>query len=40
MIEIGTNPDIILGKVQRQMGGLNIDSQGASNLRINEEFKP
>jgi hypothetical protein len=40
MIETSTKPDIILGKVQRQMGGLNIDNQGASILRRNEEFKP
>jgi hypothetical protein len=36
MIEMGVDPDIILGRVQRQMGGLNIDNQGASSSRINE----
>jgi hypothetical protein len=40
MIEMGVDPDIILGRVQRQMGGLNIDNQGASSSRKNEEFKP
>jgi hypothetical protein len=35
MIEMGVDPDIILGKVQRQMGGLNIDNQGASSSRRN-----
>jgi hypothetical protein len=40
MIETGVDPDIILGRVQRQMGGLNIDNQGASSSRKNEEFKP
>jgi hypothetical protein len=40
MIEMGVDPTIILGKVQRQMRGLDIDNQGAYNLRINEEFKP
>jgi hypothetical protein len=40
MIETGVDPDIILGKVQRQLGGLSIDNQGASSSRKNEEFKP
>jgi len=40
MIEIGADPDIILGRVQRNMGGLNIDNQGASRSRKNKEFKP
>jgi hypothetical protein len=40
MIEMGVDPDIILGKVQRQLGGLSIDNQGASSSRKNEEFKP
>jgi hypothetical protein len=40
MIETGANLDIILGKVQRQISGLNIDNQGASSSRRNEEFKP
>ena len=40
MIEMGADPDIILGRVQRQMGGLNIDNQEASNSRRNKEFKP
>jgi hypothetical protein len=40
MIEMGVDPDIILGKVQRQLGGLNIDDQGASSSRKNEEKKP
>jgi hypothetical protein len=35
MIDTGSNPDIILGKVQRHMGGLNMDNQGASNSRKN-----
>jgi hypothetical protein len=39
MIEMGVDPDIILGKVQRQLGGLNIDDQGASSSRKNEEKK-
>ena len=40
MIETGVDPDIILERVQRNMGGLNIDNQGASSSRKNEEFKP
>jgi hypothetical protein len=36
MIEMGANPDIILGKLQRKMGGLSIDNQGASSSRKNE----
>ena len=40
MIETSVNPDIILGKVQRQLEGLSIDNQGASSSRKNEEFKP
>jgi hypothetical protein len=39
MIEMGTDPNIILGRVQRQMGGLNIDNKGSSCSRKNEEFK-
>jgi hypothetical protein len=39
MIEAGVDPDIILGKVHRQLGGLNIDDQGASSSRRNEEQK-
>jgi hypothetical protein len=39
MIETGIDPDIILGKVQRNIGGLIIDNQGASGLRKNEELK-
>jgi hypothetical protein len=39
MIEMGVDPDIILGKVQRQLGSLNIDDQGASSSRKNEEKK-
>jgi hypothetical protein len=31
MIEIGAYPDIISRKVQRQLGGLSIDDQGASS---------
>jgi hypothetical protein len=38
-IETGVDPDIILGKVQRQLRGLNIDDQGASSSRNNEEKK-
>jgi hypothetical protein len=37
IIETGVDPNIILGKVQRQLGGLNIDDQGSSRLRNNEE---
>jgi hypothetical protein len=40
MIETGVDPDIILGKVQRQLGGLIIDNQGAFDSRKNEEFNP
>jgi hypothetical protein len=40
MIETGVEPDIILGRVQRQMGGLNIHNQGAPSSRNNEYFKP
>ena len=40
MIETGFDPDIILGRVQRQLGGLSIDNQGSSNSRKNEEFNP
>jgi len=40
MIETSINPDIKLGRVQRQIGGLSIDNQGASSSRNNEEFKP
>jgi hypothetical protein len=39
MIETSVDPDIILGKVQRQLGSLNIDDQGASSLRKDEEQK-
>jgi hypothetical protein len=39
MIEMGVDPDIILGKVQRQLGSMNIDDQGASSSRKNEEKK-
>jgi len=39
MIETGVDPDIILGKLQRQLGSMNIDYQGASSLRKNEEKK-
>jgi hypothetical protein len=38
MIETSVDPDIILGKVQRQQGGLSIDNQGASSSGKNEEF--
>jgi hypothetical protein len=31
MIKIGADPDIILGKVKRNLGGLSIDNQGASS---------
>jgi hypothetical protein len=40
MIKMGANPAIILGRVQRNLGGLSIDSQGASSSIKNEEFKP
>jgi hypothetical protein len=40
MIEMGVDPNIILGKVQRELTGLSIDSQGYSSSRKNEEFKP
>ena len=36
MIEKGVEPDILLGRVQRQLGELNIDNQGASSSRKNE----
>jgi hypothetical protein len=36
MIEMGANPDIILGKVQRHLGELSINNQGASSSRNNE----
>ena len=39
MIETGVNPNIILGRVQRHLGGLNIDNQGASSSRKNDEFR-
>jgi len=40
MIEKGVEPDIILGRVQRNMGGMNIYNQGASSSRKKEDFKP
>jgi len=40
MVEKGVDLDIILGRVQRKLGGLSIDNQGASISRKNEEFKP
>jgi hypothetical protein len=39
MIEIGVDPDIILGKVHRQLGGLTIDDQGSFISIRNEEQK-
>jgi hypothetical protein len=36
MIETGVDPDIILRRVQRYMGGLNIYNQGSSSSRKNE----
>jgi hypothetical protein len=39
MVEKGVDLDIILGRVQRKLGGLSIDNQGASNSRKNKEFK-
>jgi hypothetical protein len=36
MIETGFDPDIILRKIQRQLGGLIIDNKGASSSRKNE----
>jgi phosphopantothenoylcysteine synthetase/decarboxylase len=39
MIEIDVNPDIILGKVQRQLKGLSIDNQGSYSSIKNEELK-
>jgi hypothetical protein len=39
MIEVGVDPNIILGKVHRQLGGLNIDDQGASSSIRKEEQK-
>jgi hypothetical protein len=36
MIEMGVDPDIILVKVKRQLGGLSIDNQGPSSSRKNE----
>jgi hypothetical protein len=40
IVETGDDPDIILGKVQRNLGGLSIDNQGASISRKNKEPKP
>jgi hypothetical protein len=40
MIEIGTDLDIILRRVQRSMDNLNITDQGASSSKNNEEKKP
>jgi hypothetical protein len=40
MIKIGVDPEIILGKVKRNLGGLSIDNQGASSSIKNKEFKP
>jgi hypothetical protein len=40
MIEMGVDANIILGRVQRQMGRLNIDNQGGSSSINNKEFKP
>jgi hypothetical protein len=40
MIEMGVDLDNILGKVQTQLGGLDIYNQGASSSIKNEEFKP
>jgi hypothetical protein len=40
MIEMGVDSDIILGKVQRKLGGLSIYNQGASSSRKNKKFKP
>jgi hypothetical protein len=37
MIETSVDPDIILGRVQRQLGGLSIDDQGTYNSRKNEK---
>jgi hypothetical protein len=37
MIEAGVEPDIVLGKVQRNLGSLRINDQGASSLRKNKE---
>jgi hypothetical protein len=37
MIGLGTNPDIILGKIKRKMGNLNIDDQGYSSSKRNED---
>jgi hypothetical protein len=39
MIETSVDPDIILGGVQRQLGGLNIDNKGASSSKKKEDFK-
>jgi len=40
IIETGVDPDIILGKTQRQLGSLNIDDQESSSLiKKNEEKK-
>jgi hypothetical protein len=40
MIETSIDIDIILGRVQRQMGRLNIYNQGDFISRKNEYFKP
>jgi len=39
MIKTGVDPNIILGKLQRQLGSLSIDDQGASSSTKNEEKK-
>jgi hypothetical protein len=40
MIETGVDPDIILGRVQRQMDNLNITNQEASSSKKNEDKRP
>jgi hypothetical protein len=39
MLETGVDPDIILGRVQRQMDNLAISNQEASSSRRNEDQK-
>ena len=36
---MGDDPDVILGRVKRKLGGLNIDNHRASSSRKNKEFK-
>jgi hypothetical protein len=37
MFEVGVDPDIILGKVQRQMDNLSISNKEASSSKRNKD---